>query len=399
MPTLLQINTTCNTGSHGRLAELIGAAAIAHGYRSVIAYGRGEGDSVSETVRISSIADRYLHALETRLLDRHGLGSRYATHSFIKTIERFAPDIIQLHNIHGYYLNYLMLFNALKRLGRPVVWTMHDCWPLTGHCAHFASSGCDKWQTECQVCPQLHTYPASFLTDRSNRNFRDKRRAFSLPDRLRIVAVCQWQAELVQRSHLSQRPLNVIHNGIDTQLYKPYDASRHDSARYVVLCVANIWNHWKGYDDIERIRALLSRDYEIRVVGLTPKQGATSSSGITNLGCISDPAELARIYSAADVFVNLSYDDTYPTTLLESLSCGTPVVTYDAGGCGEAFDSRTGIVVPRGNVSLAAEGIKEICRALSGRFSKDQCRSYALTHHSIEDCVKSYMQLYSDMLQ
>ncbi len=399
MPTLLQINTTCNIGSHGRLAEKIGIAAMADGYRSVIAFGRGKPCSVSETIRTSSVTDMYLHALETRLFDRHGLGSRRSTGSLIRAIEQIAPDIVHLHNIHGYYLNYPKLFSALSQMDIPVVWTLHDCWPLTGHCAHFSSIGCDKWQTGCYKCPQLSDYPASFIADRSCRNFRDKRHAFALPAKLHIVSVCEWQSALVRSSHIRNRPATVIRNGIDISLFQATGHWRNNpDNKFVVLGVANIWNQWKGYDDIVKLRNILPSEYEIRIVGLTPKQASVLPSGIHNLGRISDPVQLAHIYSEADVFVCLSYDDTYPTTLLESLSCGTPIVTYNTGGCCEAINRHTGIAVPKGSVNAAADSIKEICGTWDRRSTKEQCRRYAESHHDINECIKSYLNLYAHIL-
>ena len=401
MPTLLQINTTCNTGSHGRMAEQIGIAALREGYRSVIAYGRGSGTSASETIHTSSRADMYAHALETRLFDRHGLGSRMATSALLRHIDRIAPDIVHLHNIHGYYLNYPQLFRMLGGTGVPVVWTLHDYWAFTGHCAQFTSVGCDRWLTGCHDCPQLHTYPASWIRDRSADNYRDKMAAFKCLANLNIVTVCDHQAGLVRSSMLRGHPIHTIHNGIDLQRFRPIDhITSEKSHKYRLIGVANVWNQWKGFDDFILLRKLLPDSFEIMLVGVTSPQAASLPKGIRGI-CHVDQEELVRLYSSADLFVNLSHDDTYPTTLLESLACGTPVATYDTGGCREAISESCGIVVPRGDVSAMAAAIKAICETTGSfrRFPNIVCRDYAVANHDQNACTKSYLDLYSKLLQ
>jgi len=384
------------------MAEQIGLAALRAGYRSIIAYGRGRGISASETLCTSNRADMYIHALETRLFDRHGLGSRTATSTLIKHIDHIAPDIIHLHNIHGYYLNYPQLFKMLGETGVPVVWTLHDCWALTGHCAQFTSAGCDRWQTGCHHCKQLHTYPASWMRDRSAANYRDKLAAYGCLPNMYIVTVCDHQAGLVRSSMLRGRPIRTIHNGIDLHTFRPISHKLSaDQPTYHIISVANVWNQWKGFDDFIALRRLLPECFEIILVGVTSRQAATLPAGITGICHVTDQEELARLYSSADLFVNLSHDDTYPTTRLESLACGTPVATYDTGGCREAISNFCGIVVPRCDINAMAEAIKEICETTqlpSRRFSEEACRSHALTHHDNRLTTSSYIELYAKLL-
>lgn len=191
---LLQINSIVNSGSTGRIAEEIGQTAIKAGWDSYIAYARKYGSSNSKLIKIGNNIDIKMHGLKTRMFDKHGLASKNATRNFITEIEKIKPDIIHLHNIHGYYINIEILFKYLKYSNIPIVWTLHDCWPITGHCTHFAFIGCEKWKSQCNNCPQKNSYPSSWLFDRSEKNFNLKKELFTSLPNLTLVPVSKWLA-------------------------------------------------------------------------------------------------------------------------------------------------------------------------------------------------------------
>ena len=176
---LLQINVDANNGSNGSIARDIGTIALSKGWESYIAYGRRQIPCDSQLIRIGNSFDVRLHGLLTRLFDIHGLGSIITTKRFIRKVKRIKPDIIHLHNIHGYFINYKILFEYLKDNNIPVVWTFHDCWPFTGHCGHFVKYNCDKWKTECHHCPAVHDYPNSWFFDRSKQSYNLKKTLFT----------------------------------------------------------------------------------------------------------------------------------------------------------------------------------------------------------------------------
>ena len=221
MPTLFQINVTANWGSTGRIAEEIGGLALERGWQCYMAYGRGCPDSRLRLVRVGSDAGMYWNGLRSRLLDCEGLTATHATRRLVRLMERVRPDVVHLHNLHGYYLDYEVLFRHLAASGVPVVWTLHDCWPFTGHCAYFDFAGCDRWQTGCHHCPQRGAYPASWLADRSRRNWEAKRRAFTSPERLTLVPVSDWLGGLLGQSFLAGYPVHRIYNGVDTSVFCP----------------------------------------------------------------------------------------------------------------------------------------------------------------------------------
>ena len=152
----------------------------------------------------------YRHALISRLLDNHGLNSNKATRKLIDRIRDIKPDIVHLHNIHGYFLNYALLFDFLKDAGIPIVWTLHDCWTFTGHCAHFIFIGCDKWKVGCKHCPQKLSYPTSWLCDRSHRNYKIKKMVYTSIPNLILVPVSDWLAGLLRFSFMKEHSIRRI---------------------------------------------------------------------------------------------------------------------------------------------------------------------------------------------
>lgn len=392
---LLQINVTANSGSTGKIAEAIGQLAISRGWESWIAYGRGTPQSESRLIRIGNDWDMRWHGVETRLFDNHGLASRHTTRQFIKQIKEINPDIIHLHNIHGYFINYPLLFQFLQEWGGPVVWTWHDIWPMTGHCAFFGIDQCDEWKTGCHECKRKNVYPGSFLNNRSSRNFEDKRRAFSGLNNMTIVMVSDWLKEMKKDSFLREIPGVVIHNGIDLDVFSPEHSSSKDK-RYI-LAVANVWTREKGWDDIMSLREIISDDIEIIMVGLNDKQMANLPKGIKGFRRTQSLRELKTLYSNASAFINPTWGDNFPTTNIEALACGTPVITYRTGGSPEAIDSNTGIVVEQGDVQGLKKAIETI-RTSSDRFTPELCRGRAEKYFNQDDRFEEYFELYEKII-
>lgn len=392
MPKLLQINATANWGSTGRIAEQIGHAAIEAGWESYIAYGRNSRNSESELLRIGRVWDTYLHALKARLFDKAGLGSKRATGLLIDKIDKIDPDVVHLHNIHGYYVNYKLLLEYLEQKGVEVVWTFHDCWAFTGHCAHFLNASCNKWMTQCDDCPLKCSYPKSLFYDNSKGNYLLKKSLYS-GLKLTVVAVSDWMHELVKQSLLHGRKVEVIHNGVDLAVFKP--SSSVEKNGFNVLAVSNVWNEDKGLKDIVILRSMLDQSIGITVIGLTHEQRKKLPSGINGRERASSLKELVEAYSAADVLINPTYADTFPTINLEALACGTPVITYNTGGSPEAVDDQTGIIVEKGNVEALAEAVLKIKK---NPLSSNACRIRAEEHFDKDKCFKKYIELYETLL-
>lgn len=400
---LLQINSVVNSGSTGRIAEDIGIAAMNAGHGSIIAAANTIRPSRSEVIQIGNLPDRYLHGLKTRLFDRHGFGSKKVTQRLIKQIIKINPDIIHLHNIHGYYLNIEVLFSYLKQVQKPTVWTFHDCWPFTGHCSHFEGVGCYKWQTECNHCPNLKGYPASWGIDNSKSNFYRKKELFNGLKQLTIVTPSQWLADHVKNSFLKEYPVRVINNGIDLNVFKPSEnmdiKDKYGLAnKRLILGVANTWKKRKALFDFVELRKKLDNQSQIMLVGVESNIAKTLPEDIIALSRTESIHELAALYSAADVFVNPTYADTFPTTNLESLACGTPVITYKTGGSPETIDKNTGRVVGKGDIDGFARAIKEVVQKDKHSFS-EACRERAEKYFNKDDRYLDYLHLYEEAFE
>lgn len=400
---ILQINTVVNSGSTGRIAEEIGQMAIKSGWVSYIAYGRNERPSTSNLIRIGNDKDVKLHGLQTRLFDRHGLGSKKTTSDFIKQIDNIKPDIVHLHNIHGYYINIEVLFNYLKNANVPVVWTFHDCWPITGHCSYFSYVGCEKWKTQCFECPQKRGYPASYFIDRSKKNYILKKELFNSLSNLTLVAVSQWLSGVLKESFLQNYPIKVINNGINTEVFKlslnsDFRNKYGLNDKFILLGVASVWEERKGLKDYIELSKLLDSGYQIVLVGLTKKQIEQIPENILGIERTESVDALADIYSTSDVFINTTYEDNFPTTNLESLACGTPVITYKTGGSTEAIDVSTGIVVEQGNIQGLVDAINVI-KDNGKLYYSEACVNRAYRLYKKEDRYKEYIDLYESLLK
>jgi len=403
MKTILQINTVVNSGSIGRIAEEIGQEAISKGWKSYIAYGRNDRPSKSYLIKIGSKLDIKKHGLQTRLFDRHGFGSKLATEKFIERIKEIQPDIIHLHNIHGYYLNIEILFNYLSKANIPVIWTLHDCWSFTGHCTHFDFVGCNKWETACFDCPQKNEYPSSLWMDNSKRNYIDKKKQFNSVENLTLVPVSQWLVNIVKKSFLKNYPLRLINNGINLNFFTPQNNAlevRRNlgvDSQFLLVGVTSVWSARKGLDDFIKLSKLIDQDTLIVLVGLNEKQLKNLPSNIIGIIRTENISQLAEIYSAADLFLNLTYEDNFPTTNIESLACGTPILTYNTGGSIEAVSVDTGFIVEKGDLS----GVMDVIRIVENRGKHaytEACRTRAEKLYNKNDRYNEYFKLYDSLL-
>lgn len=396
---VVQINTVCGVGSTGRIAVGIGRALERAGSSSLIAYGRGSAPEGVNAVSCNSPLGIPLHGLATRLWDTHGFGSARATELLVRKIQDYNPDIIQLHNIHGYYLNIEVLFDYLSRSGKPVAWTLHDCWAFTGHCSYFDFAGCDRWKTGCHDCPQKGDYPASLLRDGSSENYKKKRELFTSVRAMRLITPSHWLAGLAGQSFLGRYPIHVIPNGIDLEAFRPTpggipSANIPDGTK-LLLGVAGTWDRRKGLDYLMRLARDLAPEVYVALLGLSEPQRTCLPANVLDLGRTSDVHRLAQIYTAADVFVNPTLEDNFPTTNLEALACGTPVVTFATGGSMESVNDSCGKIVPKGDTDalkhavLDMKKIPEVSRV---------CRERAFLYDE-KDRFADYLLLYNSMLK
>lgn len=364
---VLLINEVLGTTSTGKICGEIAERLIAQGHEVRVAYGRWK--SVPEkyqkyAIYIGSSLETNVHAFQTRVFDLNGFGSKHATKNFLKWAENYKPDLVWLHNIHGYYINVEMLFAWIKSHPEMQVrWTLHDCWAFTGHCAYFTAAKCEQWKGCCSRCTQRKTYPACYGLGSVERNYNRKKRAFTGVSHMTLITPSRWLANLVKQSFLKEYPVEVHYNTINTDVFKPTPGNFREQfqlqEKVIVLGVASTWDDRKGFKDFLQLSTMLDERFVIVLVGLSVKMIQSLPSNMLGMERTNDARELAMIYTTADVFVNPTYEDNYPTVNLEAEACGTKVITYDTGGCRETIHDTKGVVIQTGSIEdLYAEIMK-----------------------------------------
>ena len=413
---ILQINSTYqNGGSTGRIAFDLKQIMEKNRIESYMAYGVGAQSLVKDKVLLlQSKTELRISQIKSRLLAHHGFYNVNATNKLLSYIDEVKPDLLHLHNLHGYYVHCGMLFDYIKSHHIPVVWTLHDCWAFTGWCAYFDYASCDKWKTHCLNCPSKNDYPKAWITSRAKSNFDLKKNTFTGVDNLVLVTPSEWLSKLTRESYLNEYPVKVINNGVDTKIFKPTANSLKKNlgieGKKMILAVAGGLEKRKGSEFLLKLPTMLHDDEVLVILGIKKNQ----IGSLPKLRCIGIPytnsvEDLASIYSAADVFINTTLEDNFPTTNLEAMACGTPVVTFNTGGSIEpVLDHETPIisnniirtnvggVVTKGDVTtllvLAREYIKKDANILS-----TACVEKINVYYNKDTQYDKYIKLYQDI--
>lgn len=393
---LIQINTVCN-GSTGGIMRQIQIGVGEKGYEALSFYGRREGYADLKCERFGNFFSFWSHVIWTTITDRHGCGSRHYTKKLVKRLREEAPDIIHLHNIHGYYLNYPILFQYLKdEFKGKIVWTFHDCWPITGHCAYFVMAKCDKWEKMCYDCPNKKVYPISWFLDSSKYNYELKRDTFSGFDNMTIVCPSQWLADIVRQSFLKENKIQVISNGIDFKVFYPRKTKEVmqeygiPEDKKIILGVASIWEERKGLKDFSDLAKQIEENFMIVLVGLNKQQISKLDSNMIGIERTENQEELAQLYSNATVFLNTSKEETFSLVTVEAIACGTPVIALDSSAVKELINEKTGIVLHNPATTDYIAAIKDIANR---EYDKEELRQN-VSSYCTENMVSKYLEIY-----
>ncbi|MBR3606512.1 MAG: glycosyltransferase [Lachnospiraceae bacterium] len=407
---IVYINTVCSTGSTGKITTSLYHLSKSAGHEPYIAYGRGTAASELNSYKIGNLLDFGAHVLSNFFRGNSGFASLKVTKKFILWLEEIQPDLIHLHNIHGFYINIPLLFDYIKRKQIPVVWTLHDCWPITGQCAFFEYSGCEKWKKECYSCPVYRSdYPYSLFKDNSKKNYYIKKETFTNIPKMIIVTPSHWMAFLIKESFLKEYPVITIPNGIDLNIFSPntnnvsskvpLSQNPLDNNKRILLGVANVWDKRKGLEYFKELADTLDSNYHIVLIGVSKKQqkklGKQYPNRITAITRTTNQKELAEWYRNAYAFINPTLEDNFPTTNLEALACGTPVITFNTGGSPEALTSSCGIVVEKGNIKKLKEAILSLEN--STEITSSTCRIRSLIYDK-DRVFEPYLELYNRIL-
>ncbi len=360
---VLFINTVYGRGSTGRIVKQIGERLEQDGHSYMVAYGRGEKVADPHTYFVGGKLSSYWHAAMARITDKCGFYSRRATRKLLKFIRQYQPDVIHLHNLHGYYINIELLFAYLKNeFTGKVIWTLHDCWAYTGHCVHYTCAGCAKWRTGCMECPQKSSYPASLLIDNSASNYVNKKSLFTGVPNMTVVTVSDWLKSEAERSFLGQYPIVRVYNGIDYGKFYPVkNAVKQELGvenKKLILLVSDGWDEGKGFGRALQTARIAPADWHFLIIGVTSKQAKLLPENMIGLERVWDQKKLIEYYSAADVFYNPSLEETFGLVTAEALACGTPAVVMDSTACPEPLNG-FGVVLKTFAPNAALEAITE----------------------------------------
>ena len=397
MSTLLQINSVVNTGSTGRIAEQLGVLAISQGWESYIAYGREARESQSRLIKIGSKWDVNFHAIGSILTDRHGLFSRYATKRFLQQVDIIQPDVVHLHNLHGYYINVPMLLRYLKQKNIPTVITMHDFWLMTGHCAYINQS-CDRWKTGCGNCSRLNQYPAAKF-DNTKANWKWKASLFVDMPNVTLVPVSYWLGRYVDESLLKNVKQNVIYNGIDTNVFKPFDGEASvkgvDWSKFTIMAIATRWTEANGYQDVMKLSSILPDNCQIVMVGLDEQQMTNLPKNIIGFRKTESFTQLQELYTKSDVIFNPNREVTFGLVTAEAMACGTPAIVLRDTAGEELVDEQTGYVID--SVEEVPELISTI-NQVDKNFMSKACRDRVRELFNAEKQFQKYIDLYKAVI-
>lgn len=391
---ILEINTV-NFGSTGHIMLRIADLARAEGHEAVCSfYARRSKPADANTIYIGNKISHNLHKKFSKYTGYNGRLSIISTWNFLRKVKKFDPDIIHIHNLHDRFINVPMLFKFIKKNNIKVIWTLHDCWPFTGQCVHFTIAGCDKWKTGCHDCPQIHVYPASDV-DRTKKMWELKKQWFTGVKDMTIVTPSYWLSDLVKESYLKDYPVKVINNGIDLGVFKPtvsdFRAKNDLDGKFIILGAASIWEKRKGIDVFIELAKRLDDRFKIVLVGTNDEDDKILPDNIISIHRTSNQKELAEIYSSADLFFNPTREENYPTVNMESIACGTPVMTFRTGGSPEIIDDKTGIVV-EDNIDAIEQKIISICETRPFKPSDLEERAKGF---SADDKFAQYLRLFA----
>lgn len=393
---LVQINTVCN-GSTGNIMGAIQKEAMAQGFETVSFYGRRKGYSDMPCEKFGSWSSFWIHVIVNILFDMQGGASVYYTKKMVRRLREINPDIIHLHNMHGYYMNLPILFRYLnEEYSGKIFWTFHDCWPITGHCPYFVTAKCEKWKYECNQCANKKQYPISYGIDRSKNNYKWKKAVFSKLRELTIICPSKWVKQTVGQSFLKDKEAVVIPNGINQSIFYP----RTETAvlekygipgdKKIILGVASIWEPRKGLHDFLALAKVLGNDYRIVLVGVNKKQKEMLPVNVIGILRTENQEELAQIYSRADVFINPSWEETFSLVTVEAMACGTPVIAMRSSAVQELVNEENGVLLEDNSTERYMEAIQYIeCHKFKTEVVQNSVKNY-----TIDNMTRQIVKLY-----
>lgn len=399
---ILHVNAVSDIGSTGRLVRELADGLDELGHESHIAYSQGDS-TFHNSYKFGTKLEQKIHAFLSRILGLQGYFSYIGTLSLIKRMKKIQPDVVHLHNLHSNNISLHLLMKYIERVNTPVVITLHDCWFYTGKCCHYTKIKCSKWKNKCERCPQIKSYNKSYFFDRTDKMYLDKKKYFNRLDNLAVIGVSKWITEEAKQSILSNaKVIDYVYNWINFDIFYPRKVDEMKKElnikdKYVILGVSALWDEDKGIKDFIELSKVLDKDSIIILIGEIPKN-ITLTNNIINIKRTNNADELAKYYSIADIFINLSKQETFGLVTAEALSCGTPVVVYNTTACPELVEDSCGLIAKLEDIEDLYENIMKIKKIGKTAISK-QCISYAHSNFSYMTNIKQYEDVYKEILE
>lgn len=386
-------------GSTGKIAYLLMKSAKERKWNAYIVYGKNKGEIIdSYSILIAGNYYKKINELKARILGNHGFNNIISSNKAIEYLKNIKPDVIHLHNLHGSYINLEMLFAYIRKEKIPVVWTLHDCWSFTGRCACYDFNNCSEWKCGCTNCKYKKEYPVSWISNDTATNFVRKRNIYDLMSNITIVTPSKWLYNELSYSILKNHKKVIINNGIDLTVYKPTGSriKENNKIEKMMLAVAYNWTEQKGFKHIIEISKVIKKPWTLVVIGVSDFQNELiKNEGVIGINKLSDERELVKWYSSADVFINPTLEDNFPTVNIEALACGTPCITFDTGGAGEIVTELTGKVIEKNDwKGLLKEALNTNKKSMSG-----YCRQRAMEMYDKEKMIDKYFDIYEKAIK
>lgn len=426
---VVQINAVYEYSSTGRITMELDLALKNKGHESYV-FCTNREDPENRIYCMGTQFSRKVHGFFSRLTGLQGYYSKAATKKMLERLNDIRPDVVHLGNLHGNYIHVNMLLDYLARNQISTVITLHDCWLFTGHCCHYIEDNCDRWQYGCGKCPAKHKWNKSWFFDRSAKVYKDRKDRFKKLNKLTVVGVSDWITNECRKSFMKENASFCrIYNWIDLNTFVP-PKRKQKNCRPKILSVSQGWSDSKGLSDILKI-AKKNKDCDFVMVGDMPRD-CNIPSNIKVVGTINDVNELVKYYQKADIFLHLSYQETFGKVIAEALACGIPAVVYNVTAMPELIGPGCGIIVPKGDWKSAGKAVRELLttrkykqkvdmRNFSEKsFDKkkmimkkadivtkaaqdkgeilDMCRSYAMDQFDKEKLLYQWMELYKSMM-
>lgn len=400
MKTIVEVNSN-NYASTGNIVLNIAKEARKQGYKVYTCCRRSRAGlkyRYEDQIYIGTWLDRVISERLSILFGLNGYFNVINTFLFINKLKRIKPDLVHVHSMCDNYLNVRMFFSYLRDNEIPVIWTLHDNWAFTGRCAQFR---CEKWAEGCGNCPHLDYFPKSLFLDNTAYVWKKREKLYNSLKKMTIVTPSKWLSDLVKISLFKENhPIRVINNGIDLNIFKPTESdfrkTHHLEGKIMILAVAYFWDAGKGLHVFQELAKRLPDKYQIVMVGTNDETDKQLPENIISIHKTYNQEELVKIYSCADLFVNPTTDENFPTVNMEALACGLPVLTYDTGGCAEIIDESSGSSVVSGDIDALEKEIIRICE--NRPYTKKACLERA-SHFNKTDKFKEYINLYEEMLR